>query len=189
MNYYNYYYYLSVRSQRQMVPSSQTQIKILPSRENVVCRIGDVHFGWVNVTARINVGSGVLISHKNTLPHWLPNAINLQWWSRAKRINQISHSLYSKRCKIVALESPCLNSLELSFKRPGFQQIIEFSHDWKIKIDELIQMKLITSVSITYFWHHKIANPSYTVDWKGIDTRLKSHLNKQIIVLLIQFLP
>lgn len=122
---------MSVRSQRQIVPSSHTQIKIFPSRENVVCRIGEVHFGCVSVTARINVGSGVLISHKNTLPHWFPNAINLQWWSTAKRMNQISHSLYSKRWRIDADESPCLNSLELSFKRPGFQQIIEFSHDWK----------------------------------------------------------
>lgn len=123
--------YLSVRSQRQMVPSSQTQIRMFPSRENVVCRMGDVHFGCVRVTARINVGSGVLMSQRNTFPHWLPSAINLEWWSSANRMNQISHSLYSKRCKIDAVESPCLNSLELSFKRPGFQHTIEFSQDCK----------------------------------------------------------
>lgn len=61
--------YFPVRSHRQIVPSSHTQIKIFPLRENVVCRIGDAHFGCASVVARISVGSGVLMSQRNTLPH------------------------------------------------------------------------------------------------------------------------
>lgn len=52
-----------------MVPSSHTHIRMLPSREKVVCRIGDVHFGCVNVAARMRVGSGVLMSQRKTFPH------------------------------------------------------------------------------------------------------------------------
>lgn len=162
--------YLSVRSQRQTVPSSQTQIKMFPSRENVVWRMGDVHFGCVSVTARINVGSGVLMSQRNTLPHWLPSAINLAWWSSANRMNQISHSLYSKRCKMDAVESPCLNSLELSFKRPGFQHTIEFSQDYREKklpfsfLSNQFEFCRIQNLKFTYLWHNKVPNPSYTVN-------------------------
>lgn len=48
-------------------------------------------------------------------------------------MNQISQSLYSKRCSIDVDESPCLMTL-LSFSRPGFQHTIEFSQDYPQEI-------------------------------------------------------
>lgn len=124
--------HLSHWSQRQMVPSSQTLIRMRPSREKVVCRIGDVHFICDRGMARIWVGSGVSMSHTKSLPLWLPNAMNWQFGSNANRMNQISQSLNSKRCRIEADESLYLAPLPpLSLKRPGFQHTMEFSHDWK----------------------------------------------------------
>lgn len=57
--------------------------------------------------------------------------MNWQFGSNAKRINQISQSLNSKRCRIEADESLYLDP-QLSLNRPGFQHTMEFSHDCKI---------------------------------------------------------
>lgn len=155
-----------------MVPSSQTQIKMRPSREKVVCRIAVVHFGWANGMARICVGSGVSMSHMNNLPLWLPSAMKRHLGSNANRMNQISQSLNSKRCRIDAEESLCLAPVRLtSFKRPGFQHTIEFSHDlkWSIKyitVNRIAASQWQCCLKYTYLWHNEIPIPPNTVHCK-----------------------
>lgn len=66
--------YEYTRSQRQIVPSSQTPTRMEPSRLKLVCRRQAVHLGWVKVIGRIWVGSVTSRSHTYNFPFWFPSA-------------------------------------------------------------------------------------------------------------------
>lgn len=118
------------RSQRQIFPPSQTQIRMLPSREKAVCLIIFVHLPLCSVVQQDLAGSKRFSSHKNVSPNWFPSAMNLWLKSNEKRLNQNSQAMYSNRCTIEMAVS--LLDFGVSSRFPGFQQIIEFSHDWNI---------------------------------------------------------
>lgn len=67
-------YYNGTRSHRQIVPSSQTESKIEPSRLKLVCLTAVLHLGWVSVIDRMAVGSVTSKSQTYNLPDWFPNA-------------------------------------------------------------------------------------------------------------------
>lgn len=127
-----------MRSHRQTLPSSQTHIKMLPSRENAVWRIVLTHCECWRVLQRDLAGSSRFSSHKKVFPYWFPSAMNLWRKSNENRMNQNSQALYSKRCTI----DMDVSSLDLvvaeSSSLPGFQQTIEFSHDWNIKEQSML---------------------------------------------------
>ena len=58
----------SCLSHLQMVPSSQTQIRTLPSLERLVCRMAEVHLGWARTYDRTWAGSSTSRSHRYVLP-------------------------------------------------------------------------------------------------------------------------
>lgn len=70
----------STLSQRQMVASSHTVMRMFPLREKAVWRIGATHLGWVRVEQRACEGSLISRSQTYVRPSWFPTAITCKHW-------------------------------------------------------------------------------------------------------------
>lgn len=73
-------------SQRHIVASSHTVMRMLPLRDNAVCLMGATHFGCVKVEHLACEGSEMSRSHTYVRPSWLPTA---NTWKMYKYINTV----------------------------------------------------------------------------------------------------
>uniref|UniRef100_A0A6B0ULA1 Putative secreted protein n=1 Tax=Ixodes ricinus TaxID=34613 RepID=A0A6B0ULA1_IXORI len=100
---------------------------MLPSRLRLVCRMGLPHLACVSTVLLQVVGSSTSMFHTYVFPTWFPRARIFCSKSMEKRMNQMLHSLYSKRCSTVVLVSVWRTSS--CSRSPGFQHTMQFSHD------------------------------------------------------------